>query len=310
MKNYYRVMLGKGSMFAAECIAGNFIGADYGIDQDLTGKLPGEWRAFNKEFIPVYLAKHPEKSKIGAGLACGALWTLAKGMQLGDVVFSPDGKGNYRVAEVTGGYSYAAGQNLCHRRMVQWFPTMIAGTTASLSLQSAGSAGAVSQINNQANEIEKFIAEGHSQVSIIMADGDVAEPPSVVFAMEQHLEEFLIKNWEQTELGKDFAVFQEDGELKGKQYPTDTGPIDILAVSKDSKRLLVIELKRGRASDKVVGQILRYMGYVKDEVAEPDQIVEGMIIALEDDKNLRRAITMVPFVSFFRYEVNFKLVKN
>ena len=56
-KNYYRVMLGKKSIHAAECFAGNFIGTDFGIDQDLTKKLPEEWREFNKEFIPIYLAK-------------------------------------------------------------------------------------------------------------------------------------------------------------------------------------------------------------------------------------------------------------
>lgn len=308
MKRYYRVMLGKGSMFATECFAGNFIGADYDIDQDLTGKLPDEWRAFNKEFIPIYLAKHPGKSKIGAGLACGTLWTLAKGMQNGDIVFSPDGQGNYRVAEVTGGYSYMPDQNLRHRRTVQWYPTVIPRSATSISLQCAGSTGTVSEIPNQANEIEKLIADGQSQVSVAVTDADIEDP--VAFAMEEHLEEFLIENWGQTELGKTFTVFQEEGGLTGKQYPTDTGPMDILAVSKDNKRLLVIELKRGRASDKVVGQILRYMGYVKDEVAEPDQTVEGMIIALKDDKKLRRAITMVPCISFFRYEVDFKLVKG
>jgi len=37
--------------------------------------------------------------------------------------------------------------------------------------------------------------------------------------------------------------------------------IDILAVSKDQKELLVVELKKGRASDVVVGQIQRYMGF-------------------------------------------------
>jgi RecB family endonuclease NucS len=44
-------------------------------------------------------------------------------------------------------------------------------------------------------------------------------------------------------------------------------PIDILAVSKDGTCLLVVELKRGRASDVVVGQALRYIGYVQDELA-------------------------------------------
>ena len=97
MKNYYRVMLGPSSVHAEECFAGNFIGTDVGIHQDLTKKLPAEWRTFNKEFIPVFLAAHPEKTKIGAGLACGALWTVSKGLQKGDVVLCPDGMGKYRV---------------------------------------------------------------------------------------------------------------------------------------------------------------------------------------------------------------------
>jgi restriction system protein len=95
----------------------------------------------------------------------------------------------------------------------------------------------------------------------------------------------------------------------GQQYSTDTGPIDILAISKDKKSLLVVELKKGRASDAVVGQILRYMGYIKDQVAEDGQLVEGVIIALEDDQRLKRALSIVPSVTFYRYEVNFSLKK-
>jgi len=128
--------------------------------------------------------------------------------------------------------------------------------------------------------------------------------------MEKHLEVFLVANWEHTEFAKTFSIFEEDGEKVGQQYETDAGPIDILAVSKDKKRLLVVELKRGRASDVVVGQILRYMGYVKSEIAEADQTVEGAIIALEDDQKLRWALAVILNVSFYRYEVRFKLVKS
>ena len=39
-RGYYRVMLGQKSVYAAVCFAGNFIGTDFGIDQDLTKKLP------------------------------------------------------------------------------------------------------------------------------------------------------------------------------------------------------------------------------------------------------------------------------
>jgi hypothetical protein len=91
MKNYYRVMLGKKSSFAEQCFAGDSIGVDFGIAEDLTHKLPDEWRAFCKRFIPVFLAGHPDKTKVSAGLACGALWTVAKGIRKGDMVLCPDG---------------------------------------------------------------------------------------------------------------------------------------------------------------------------------------------------------------------------
>lgn len=121
------------------------------------------------------------------------------------------------------------------------------------------------------------------------------------------LEDFLVENWQQTELGLRYDILEQDGEPVGQQYPTDTGPIDILAVSKDRTRLLVVELKKGRANDRVVGQTLRYMGYVQDELAEDGQIVEGAIIAPADDLGLRRALSLVPNVAFYRYEVNFRL---
>jgi restriction system protein len=89
MRNYYRLMLGRKSVHAEACLAGGFVGTDFGIHQDLTGRLPDEWRDFNKEFIPIYLDKHPDKTKIAAGLACGAIWTVSKGMVQGDILLSP-----------------------------------------------------------------------------------------------------------------------------------------------------------------------------------------------------------------------------
>src|SRR5688572_4787955 len=114
MKSYYRVMLGQKSVHAPECFDGGYIGAGYAIAEDLAGKLPEQWRDFNKQYIPAFLAKHPEKSKIAAGLACGALWTVAKGINRGDIILSPDGSGTYRIGEVTGDYYYAPGQPLLH----------------------------------------------------------------------------------------------------------------------------------------------------------------------------------------------------
>jgi Endonuclease NucS C-terminal domain len=311
MKNYYRVMLGRKSVHAAECLAGSFIGTDFGIQEDLSRKLPDEWRAFNKEYIPVFLAGHPDKTKIGAGLACGALWTVSKGIKKGDVVLCLDGAGSYRVAEVLGDYYYAGGQILPHRRKVSWLDATIARSAMSEALQnSTGSIGTVSEISDYHDEIERLLgdASATSHPPIVSGDPDIEDP--VAFAMEKHLEAFLVVNWNQTILSKDFTIYEEDGEPVGQQYATDAGPIDILAISKDKKRLLVVELKRGRVSDVVVGQVLRYMGFVKEQIAENDQSVEGVIIAHEDDQKLRWALLSVPSISFYRYQIGFKLVKG
>jgi restriction system protein len=308
MKNYYRVMLGRKGAFAEQCFAGNFIGADYQIDEDLTQKLPDEWREFNRQFIPVFLAGHPDKTRIGAGLACGALWTIAKGIKKGDIVLCPDGTGAYRVGEVIGDYQYAPGQVPPHRRPVQWLNLSIdRGAMSDALKNSTGSLGTVSNITGYRDEIEKLIG-GSPQPTIITTDPSVEDPST--FALEKHLEDFLVQNWAQTELGKKYDIFEEDGEKVGQQYQTDTGPIDVLAIRKDKKELLVLELKKGRASDVVVGQVLRYMGYALQELAEEGQTVKGIIIALEDDQRLRRALAATPNIAFYRYQINFKLVKG
>jgi restriction system protein len=308
MKSYYRVMLGRKSVFATNCFSGGYIGVDFLPHENFSKSLPDDWRAFNKKYIPVYLGAHPDKSKVTAGLACGAIWTVCKGINEGDIVLSPDGAGSYRVGEATGSYYYVPEGPLPHRRKVKWLDVAIARAAMSEALRnSTGATGTVCNISGYAAEIDGFLKIA-PQLTIIAADSTIEDP--VAFAMEKHLEAFLASNWEHTELAKTFSIFEEDGEKVGQQYETDAGPIDILAISKDKKRLLVVELKRGRASDVVVGQILRYMGYVKSVVAEPDQTIEGAIIALEDDQKLRWALAVVPNVSFYRYEVRFKLVKG
>jgi len=308
MKSYYRLMLGQKSVYADQCFKGNFIGVNFGIAEDLTPNLPDEWREFNKNFIPAYLKGHPDKTKIAAGLACGNLWTVAKGIKIGDIVICPDGSGTYRVGEITSDYVYVPGTDLPHRRSVTWYNQTIDRAAMSDELRhSTGSIGTICNISGYQAEIEKLI--GSASIPVIVSNDPTVEDPSA-FAMEQHLEDFLVQNWAQTELGKEYDVYAEEGERVGQQYLTDTGPLDILAISKDKKRLLVVELKKGRASDVVVGRILRYMGYVQDELADDGQTVLGVIIALEDDQRIRRALSVVPSVTFYRYKIRFELVRG
>ena len=71
-------MLGAKSVHADECFKGNFIGAGFGIEQDLTKHLPDNWREFNLEFIPVWLEKHPGKTRVGAGRFSSLCWCVAR----------------------------------------------------------------------------------------------------------------------------------------------------------------------------------------------------------------------------------------
>ena len=307
MKSYFRLMLGAKSVYVDDCVKGNFIGVSFSIQQDLTKDLTDNWRDFNKQYIPIWLSNHPGKSKVAAGLSCGAIWTVSKGIKKGDVVLSPNGSGSYYVGEVLGNYEYHPNEILPHRRTVKWNDETIDRANMTDALKnSTGSIGTVSEITSYAQEIEALIGDNRPP-SIISTDPTVEDPS--VFALEKHLEDFLVANWKQTDLGKSYDLYEEDGEMIGKQYPCDTGFIDLLAISKDRKELLVIELKKGRASDSVVGQIQRYMGYVLEELAEKGQTVRGIIIALDDDLRIKRALVVAPSISFYRYQVSFKLFK-
>lgn len=308
MRNYYKVMLGPKSAYVEECYNGSFIGADYGIHEDLTGKLPEDWRDFNHRYIPVYLADNPGKTKVAAGLACGGLWTICKGIKAGDIIVSPNGKRVFLFGEVIGDYTYHPGQILPHRRTVRWFSVSKprADVSKEFNASTLSQGTSVIKVTKHSQEIDEII--GIAEIpSIITTDATIEDPSE--FALEKHLEDFLVKNWQNTDLGKKYDVYQEEGEIVGQQYPSDTGPIDILAISKDKKELLVVELKKGRASDNVVGQIQRYMGFVQEELAEEGQTVKGVIIALENDKRIKRALAVASNIEFYQYQVSFKLFK-
>ena len=128
-----------------------------------------------------------------------------------------------------------------------------------------------------------------------------------LFYMEKQLEDFLIFNWDNSELGKRYDLIIKDGELLSQQYRTEIGPIDILAVDKKSKSYVVIELKRNQSSDDTIGQITRYMGWVKDVLK--DDKVKGVIITGQYDKKLDYARKMIPDIDVFLYKVDFHLDK-
>lgn len=304
MPTYYRVLLGRGNSFAPECLAGNFIGVDFISHVNFTGQFGDDWREFNRRYISTYLQLHPTRTRIAAGLACASLYRFGIGMQIGDYVISPIGNGTYRIGQINSEYHYMPNTNLPHRRGIQWLDTVLTQTQFSNDLQnSIGSRMTVINLSNAGydDEIKQLINQP------TMAEQPY--PNNHAFALEKHLEEFIVRNWQTLELGKQYDIYQDEDQ-SGQQYPIGNWYIDILAISKDKKQLLVIELKKGRPSDEVVGQILRYMGYVKESIAEAYQEVRGVIIAHEDDTAMKLALSMTPNISFYRYHIQFALQKG
>jgi len=134
-------------------------------------------------------------------------------------------------------------------------------------------------------------------------DGVVSESQ---FALEAHLEEFIDKNWDFIDFGEQLKRYVTD-EQSGRQFPAGTWSIDFLCVGPDGE-FVVLELKRGRTSDSVVGQVLRYIGWVDENLVTSGKKTRGVIIAKDVDDALRYAIKSIPQVSLLTYKVDFELV--
>lgn len=159
MKRYNRVMLGRGGQFADTCLKEGFIGVDFEIPVDLTDHLALGWDSFREEMVPAIMECIPDKTKIGAGLSCGSIYTVCKGLEVGDIVLCPNGKGLYAIGEIAGDYYYVPGGILPHRRPVKWKEKVIRRIDMSEKLRnSSGSITTTCELTDYADEIEALIA--------------------------------------------------------------------------------------------------------------------------------------------------------
>ncbi len=158
MKKYNRIMLGQGGRFAKMCRQEGYIGCGFDINVDLSDSLFENRRDFNQKFVPIWMDNVPEKSKTAAGVACGFLWTIIKGLQIGDVVLCPTGQGSYYVGSIVGDYYYVPNTELPHLRRVSWMDVEISRKLMFEKLRnSTGSIGTCCDITNYATEINALI---------------------------------------------------------------------------------------------------------------------------------------------------------
>jgi hypothetical protein len=125
------------------------------------------------------------------------------------------------------------------------------------------------------------------------------------FAYEHDLRDYLAKNLHIIEPA--LKLYSDEG-ITGVEFPVGGRYIDILATDQ-SGSYVVIELKVSRGYDKVVGQLLRYVNWIKKNHAEQSQSVRGIIIAKQISEDLLLACSGLPTVSLFEYELSVSVRK-
>jgi len=135
-----------------------------------------------------------------------------------------------------------------------------------------------------------------------------SEDAEAAFALEYQLRDFIAQNLGAIRInGLSLQLYVDPTGRDGVEFPSATGPIDILAVD-DSGAFVVFELKRASSPDRAIGQLARYMGWVTQTVGK-GQNVQGVIVARTISENLRYAASVIPNVSLFEYKVEFHLTQ-
>lgn len=91
----------------------------------------------------------------------------------------------------------------------------------------------------------------------------------------------------------------------GIEYPTTTGPVDILATDQDGA-FFVFELKRAKSPDSAMGQVMRYMAWVKENLSVGKEVY-GVIVARKISDKLRYSALVASNILLFEYQASIML---
>lgn len=120
------------------------------------------------------------------------------------------------------------------------------------------------------------------------------------FAYEHDLRDYLARNLHLVE--PSLRLYNDEG-VTGVEFPVGGRYVDILALDKNDN-YVVIELKVSKGYDRVIGQLLRYVSWIKQHQAEANQSVRGIIIAKKITEDLRLACSELPSISLYEYDLS------
>jgi RecB family endonuclease NucS len=149
--------------------------------------------------------------------------------------------------------------------------------------------------------------EGQSEIQTIKVE-PLQEERQFDALEVQHYQTLLHRNM--ARLFPKLKYFDEEQQIrKNGQYDTQTvGIMDMLCIDENGD-FLIIEIKR-QGTDKTIGQILRYMGWTKEELCKDGQKVKGLIVAERKDTQLEFALKVISSVKFMKLGLTITLVEQ
>ena len=151
-------------------------------------------------------------------------------------------------------------------------------------------------------QYEEFLAGRSPEPSVESGDEETSDPEAALeFALEAHLRDFLARNLDRIEVG---LRLYTSSDLNGKEFPVDRGRIDLLAVDRAGK-YVVIELKVSQGRNKALGQLLYYMGWIDQHMGNGP--CRGFIIASDITEELTVAVSRVSGISLAKYRMSFAI---
>ncbi len=305
-KNYWVIHMGEANKYAGYAYENNLVAIGWNeLGQDLNEFRTLNKKEFFKSIIPLLEEAYEINTKSNSMIA-GQLFRFSSLMEIGDIVLVPKTKeGKLLIGSIEGSYCYQKELRdefkYHHRREVKWIKSVSIQDLSENLRKSIGAMMTIFSANKYTDEIESLLSKN----AVISNDIESLES----FGLESQLEEFIVENWDRLSLGKNYDIVREDGEIIGQQYVTPVGRIDILAKNKNGKEWLVIELKKGKSSDHVIGQTLRYIAWIKENEAGTDEKVKGLIITKDQDEKLKYSLKATSDIESMTYSVDFQLNK-